>query len=141
MGLLDSVLGAVAAAKGPGGALGQGAQPDLMSAVIGMLANGSEQGGLGGLVAKFQQAGLGEVVNSWISTGQNLPVSPEQLGQVLGQDKLAGLAQQLGLPQGDLMGQLSQMLPQVVDQLTPTGQAPQGGLGSVADLLGMLMKR
>ena len=62
----------------------------------------------------------------------------DQITQVLGNDALSGLAQQLGLNTGDLAGQLSQMLPGVIDQLTPNGQAPQGGLGSSGDLMGRL---
>jgi outer membrane lipoprotein SlyB len=66
-----------------------------------------------------------------VSTGQNLPMSPDQLGGVLGNDMVSGLAQQMGMNQGDLLGQLSQMLPQVVDKLTPNGQIPQGDIGGI----------
>jgi uncharacterized protein YidB (DUF937 family) len=145
MGLLDSVIGALGQAQGGGGG-----QPDLMAAVIGMLAKGGGAGGaadgLGGLVEKFTQGGLGDVVQSWVSTGQNLPVSPDQLNQVLGGDTLAGLAQQLGMGQGELGTQLSQLLPQVVDKLTPNGQLPDmgqgaGGMGDLAGMLGGLLRR
>ena len=134
MGLLDSVLGALTGG-GQGG--GQGA---LLNAVVGMLAN-QGGGGIGDLIGKFQQAGLGNVIGSWVGTGQNLPISTDQLGSVLGSDTLGNLAKQLGLSHGDLSSQLSQMLPQVVDQLTPHGAVPEGGLGSAADLLGKLMGR
>jgi uncharacterized protein YidB (DUF937 family) len=151
MGLLDSVIGALGQAQG-----GKGGQGDLLGLVVGMLANsGGAQGsgvpgvpgvpgglgGLGDLIGRFQQSGLGDVVGSWVGTGQNLPVSPDQLGGVLGSDVLASLTKQSGMSQGDLLGQLSKMLPQVVDQLTPQGQVPQGGLGSAADILGQLMRR
>ena len=130
MGLLDNVIGAL----GQGGSAG-GGQGDLLGAVVGLLGQGGGQsgglGGLAGLVAKFQQGGLGDVVNSWVGTGQNQPISPTQLGGVLGNDTVAGMAQQLGMNQGDLLGQLSQMLPQVVDKLTPNGQIPQGDLGAL----------
>lgn len=149
MGLLDSVLGAVVQQQaGPGGAPGSGG--DLLGAVIAMLGQGGGVGGLAGLVNKFQQGGLGDVVGSWVSTGRNLPVSPEQLGGVLGSDMVAGLARQTGVNPGDLLGQLSQMLPQVVDKLTPNGQLPQGGLqdalggadlDQLAGMLGGLLKR
>jgi uncharacterized protein YidB (DUF937 family) len=140
MGLLDSVLGAIG---GAGGGQQGGVQGALLNAVVGMLANqgGGGQGGLGDLIGKFQQGGLGDVIGSWVSTGQNLPVSPDQLSNVLGSDTIGNLAQQLGLSQGDVAGQLSQILPQVVDQLTPNGQVPAGGLGSVTDLLGQLMRQ
>ena len=134
MGLLDSVLGALTGG-GQGG--GQGA---LLNAVVGMLAN-QGGGGIGDLIGKFQQAGLGNVIGSWVGTGQNLPISTDQLGSVLGSDTLGNLAKQLGLSHGDLSSQLSQMLTQVVDQLTPHGAVPEGGLGSAADLLGKLMGR
>lgn len=140
MGLLDQVVGALGGAQGGGQGAGQA---ELIHAVIGMLGSsaGGHAGGLGELVARFQQGGLGDVVSSWISTGQNLPISAEQLGSVLGQDAIAGLAQKTGLPAGDLASQLSQMLPQIVDGLTPNGQLPQGGLGDIGSLLGGLLRR
>jgi uncharacterized protein YidB (DUF937 family) len=129
MSLLDSVIGALGQGQGGGG------QADLLGAVIGMLGQGGGQagglGGLAGLVAKMQQSGLGDVANSWVGTGQNMPISPDQLGSVLGQDNLSGLAQKMGMNHGDLAGQLSQMLPQLVDKLTPGGQIPQGDLGGI----------
>ena len=139
MGLLDSVLGGVMGAMQGQGQSGGGA--DLVRAVIGMLGNDGAHGGLEGLVRQFTQGGLGDVVQSWISSGQNLPVSADQLQGVLGDERIGAMAQQLGLNPGDLAGQLSQVLPQVVDQLTPQGQMPKGGLGNVADLLGQLMRR
>lgn len=142
MGLLDSVLGGVLGSMGGGqqGAAG-GGNAALINVVVGMLANGSAHGGLGGLLEKFQQGGLGDVAASWVGTGQNLPVSADQISNVLGGDTIGALAQQLGMGHGDLAGQLSQILPQVVDHLTPGGQAPQGGLGGVADILGQLMRQ
>ena len=138
MGLLDSVVGMLG-----GGQPGGGGNAALLNAVVGMLANSGQggRGGVGDLISKFQQAGLGDVVSSWIGTGQNKPVSPDQLKDVLGSDMLGNIAKQLGVSQGDAAGQLSQMLPEVLDKLTPHGSVPQGGLGNVTDLLGMLMKR
>lgn len=135
-------LGDLAAMLGQGGGPGgQGGQAALLQLVLGMLANNGQGGGLAGLMEKFQSAGLGEQVNSWVGTGQNLPVSPEQLGSVFGQDQMSQMAEKMGLSTGDLGAQLSQMLPQAVDQFTPGGQAPQGGLGDLGDLLGQLMRR
>jgi uncharacterized protein YidB (DUF937 family) len=146
MGLLDSVLGAALG----GGQQGGGGQADLLKMVVGMLAGGSGAqaggagGGLGGLIEQFQRSGMGDVVGSWVSTGENMPISPDQLGQVLGGDQISGMASKLGMDQGDLLGQLSQMLPQVVDKLTPNGQVPAqvdaGGL-DLGGLLGALLKR
>lgn len=143
MGLLDSVLGGVLGSLGGqqgGQQAGGGMNAALISAVVGMLANGSAQGGLGGLLQQFQKSGLGDEAASWVGTGQNQPISPDQISNVLGGDTIGALAQQLGLGHGDVAGQLSQILPQVVDQLTPHGQAPQGGLGDIAGILGQLMK-
>ena len=112
--------------------------PQLLQAIAGMLGNDGGQGGLGGLVAKFQQAGLGDVVGSWIGSGQNQPVSGEQLTDVLGSDAMSGLAQKLGISPDAAAGQLSNLLPGLIDKLTPQGQAPAGGLGDSGDLMGML---
>jgi uncharacterized protein YidB (DUF937 family) len=135
MGLLDSVLGSVL-----GGDQQQGGTGSLINIVAGMLANsgqgGSGGGGLGGLVEQFQRGGLGDVMKSWIGTGQNLAVSPDQLGEVLGSDVLGQLSQRTGLDTGDLLGQLSQILPQMVDRATPDGQVPSGGLGDIGAILG-----
>jgi uncharacterized protein YidB (DUF937 family) len=143
MGLLDSVVGMLAG--GAGGQGGGGGNAALLNAVLGMLAGGGGQGqqggGLGAILGNAQQSGLGDVVSSWIGKGQNLPISPDQLGGLLGNDTLANLAKQLGMSHGDAASQISQILPDVVDRLTPHGQVPQGGLGNVGDLLGMLMKR
>ncbi len=147
MGLLDTVIGALGQ-QGHGQGSGMGGQGDLLSAVIGMLgqgglggSGGGAAGGLGGLIGlveKFRQGGLGEIANSWVGTGQNLPVSPDQLDGVLGNDTVANMASKLGMNHGDLLSQLSQMLPQVVDKLTPNGQMPQAGGGGLGDLAGML---
>jgi uncharacterized protein YidB (DUF937 family) len=135
MGLFDSVVGALGQAQaGAGASAVAGAQPGLLDAVAGLLGNG----GLEGLVAQFEQGGLGHVIGSWIGSGQNLPIAADQLHRVLGNETLAGLAQQLGLSHGDVAAQLSQLLPQVIDKLTPQGQVPQGGLGGIGSLLGAL---
>ena len=143
MGLLDSVLGSVIGNLA-GGRLGGGAGADILMRVMGGLLN-QGGGGLGALLQRFQLGGLGEVAASWVGTGQNLPISAEQLQSVLGGDQIGALAQQAGLSQGDLMGQLAQMLPQVVDRLTPNGQLPAGGeaelSGMLSSVLGGLMRR
>ena len=153
MGLLDSVLGSVLGGQqaqagsgggvgglgGIGGLLGMAcSNPQLLQAVTGMLGNDGGHGGLGGLIAKFQQAGLGDVVGSWVGSGQNQPVSGAQLTDVLGPDAISGLAQKLGVSPDAAAGQLSNILPGLVDHLTPQGQAPAGGLGNAGDLMGML---
>jgi uncharacterized protein YidB (DUF937 family) len=153
MGLLDSVLGAALGGgqQQGGGALGSilgsvlggqqgggGLNSNLINMAIGMLGNDGAQGGLGGLVGKFQQAGLGDAVNSWIGSGDNHAVNGEQITQALGQDTISDLASKLGMDHGDAAGQLAQVLPGLINHLTPSGQAPAGGLGSAGDLMGML---
>ena len=147
MGLLDSVLGSVMGNMA-GGRQRDGAGADILMQVVGGLLNqggGGAGGGLGALLEQFQKGGLGDVAASWVGTGQNLPISAEQLQSVLGGDQIGALAQQAGLSQGDLMGQLAQMLPQVVDRLTPNGQLPAGGeadlSGMLSSVLGGLMRR
>lgn len=92
--------------------------------------------GLNGLADAFQAKGLGEVVASWIGTGQNLPVSAEQLQSVLGSDVVRQLAARVGLSPDAATALLAQVLPQAVDRLTPDGTLPAGGLlGQAAGLL------
>ncbi|MFY7997382.1 MAG: YidB family protein [Candidatus Kapaibacteriota bacterium] len=137
MGLMD-LVGQVAGAALGGGAEG-GGQSALINAVGSMI---SQQGGIEGLMQAFQQGGAGEMMQSWVGTGQNLPISPEMLTSVLGSEQVAALAQQVGIPPEMATTALTQVLPMVIDQLTPNGAAPQGdalqaGLGA---LLGGLFK-
>lgn len=148
MGLLDSVLGQVLGgaqaqpqAGGIGSLGGPGGLGDLGSiagALGGLLANNGDQGGLGGLVSKFEQAGMGDVIGSWIGTGDNAPISGGQLQQVLGNDVISGIAQKLGINSTTLLPLLATMLPALIDQLTPKGQVPEQGLGNQDDLLSSL---
>jgi uncharacterized protein YidB (DUF937 family) len=130
MGLFDSVLGAVT------GQLQE--QGGLASAIGGLLANNGELGGISGLTDKFNQAGLGDMLGSWIGTGANLPISADQISNVLGSDAIGNIASQLGLDPAMVSNQLAQMLPGLIDQLTPQGAVPEGGLGNAGDLMGML---
>ncbi len=137
MGLLDSVIGALGQAQGPATGPGAGGgQAALLAALVAMLAPDAPGGGLPGLIAKLQQGGLADAVNSWISTGQNLPVSPDQLERALPEDLLGGLSRQIGTSGHDLAGPLAQLLPQLVDTLTPNGQLPEPGAG-LGDLSGL----
>jgi uncharacterized protein YidB (DUF937 family) len=149
MGLLDSILGSVLG----GGQNQNSGQAALINAVIQMVANrgsaggglgglvgsltggsgaqgGGGLGGLGGLIGALTQGGLGQAANSWVGTGQNLPVSPDQITQALGGGGggggiLAQLAQAAGMSHGEAANGLSQILPGLVDKLTPDGQVPQ----------------
>lgn len=144
MGLLDNLLGA--ATQSLGQQAGGGGQ-NWVALISGLLANGSLQGGLPGLLQQLQASGLGEQVQSWISTGANQPVSGDQLSGALGGagGLLGQLAQQAGVSPAEAGQQLSQWLPQIVDQLTPNGQLPAnlgaGGLGDLAGMLGGLLNR
>lgn len=80
--------------------------------------------GLGGLFSQFQQSGHGDLMNSWVGSGQNAPANPNQISQALGPDTLRELAQRLGLPESEVAARLSRELPQVVDKLTPQGRLP-----------------
>lgn len=147
MGLMDSLIGAATQAlagqgQGQGGAGGSG--PDWVGIVSGLLANGSAQGGLGGLLKQLEGAGLGEQVQSWVGHGANQPVSGDQLSAALGGDLLSQLAGQAGVSHADAGLQLSQMLPEIINMLTPHGEVPAagaGGLGDLAGMLGGLLKR
>lgn len=119
MGLFDQVVGALAGGQSGGNAA-------LLETVM-QLVNNPQTGGLAGLVQSFQQGGLGEIVNSWVSTGQNLPISAEQIKSVLGGNALQDIAGKLGVGQQQASGSLAELLPQIIDQLTPNGQLPQGG--------------
>ncbi len=165
MGLLDSVLGSVMNSQngqqpqGQGGELGglgglgamggafgglggivalAAQNPQLVQAVMGMLSNDGGNGGLSGLIEKFQRAGLGDVVASWLGSGANQPVSGGQVTQALGQGTVSQLGERMGVGADDAASQLAQVLPGLIDHFTPKGHAPEGGLGSGSDLMGML---
>lgn len=143
MGLLDSILGGVLGGGGQsspvggllsnllgGGQHGGQAGGGMLGGLMGggqQQAAGGGMGGLGGLLGMFQQAGLGSVAQSWVGNGANQPVEPQQLQQVFGQERVQQMSQQTGLPPQDLLSQLSQHLPEVVNRMTPNGQVPEGG--------------
>lgn len=105
-----------------------------------MLGN-QQSGGLAGVIEQFKGEGLGDIVNSWVGTGKNLPVSPEQIKQALGDSTLSKLASQAGISVDEVSSHLSTLLPQVVDKLTPDGKVVQGDIMSKGmDMLKGLMK-
>lgn len=115
-----------------------------LEGMFGQLMGGRSDGaGLENLLGKLRQQGLGEEVDSWVSTGPNRAVAPEQVQAAFGADQLSGMAQQFGMPSGALGGILAQLLPELVNRLTPNGQVPQqlpGGLGGIlSSVLGGLM--
>ena len=98
-------------------------QSQLVNGVVDVLF--SRGPGLAGLIDKFKNKGLGGQASSWISRGENLPVSPHQVEQVLGPELLQQIATKTGLPVETVKQKLSAVLPPVVDQLTPEGAIPQ----------------
>lgn len=130
MGLMDQLGQTVGGMLG-----GQAGQNPLLQAVAGLLGKDSSLGGLAGLVQAFQKNGLGEIVNSWVSTGQNLPVTPNQVEQGLGSDLLNQLASKVGLSSSATSSQLASLLPDLVDKLTPNGKIEAGGLDQLMKLV------
>lgn len=136
MGLLDQILGGVLGGQMGGGASaagGAGAQGNLVQLAL-QLVN-SYPGGLQGLIAQFSQAGLGQQAQSWVGTGQNQPISADQLMQVFGSGSLQSLAGQFGLDSQQTASGLAGLLPQVIDQLTPSGEIRDQDISAGLDLL------
>ncbi|BAN23372.1 YidB family protein [Caballeronia insecticola] len=129
--ILASTLGN--SSQQPGGQSGQAA---LIAAALQFV--NSQPGGIMGLVQRFQQHGAGDVVQSWIGTGENQPISPGTLTNVLGQDAVGALAQKAGVSGDQLSGMLAAVLPHVIDHATPNGQVPAGGQLDVSNVLGSL---
>lgn len=165
MGLLDQIIGGVlngqrASGTSPSGGLGglgdllsglggggrtQGGGGSQMIAallpvLLGMLANrsGGGGGGLEGLLRQFQAAGLGQQADSWVGTGPNMDLSPDDVSRVFGRDRLAQLAASAGLREDEAAGGLASLLPEFVNQLTPQGQVP--AQGEVDDALSSLQR-
>jgi uncharacterized protein YidB (DUF937 family) len=139
MSLLDTVLNAGSAALGRNNT----AENGLLPVLVDLLSPNGEIGGLSGLATRFENAGLGTIVQSWISEhAANLPISGEQLQQILGSELLQNIAARVGIDIAQLLPLLSQFLPITVDQLTPQGELPQGkgGLGDLIGLFGNVLK-
>lgn len=163
MGLLDGILGNVlGAALGGNRQQSQDQQAqDPLSAILGGLTGGSsagsgsgsgnillqlvlsmlqQQGGLGGVLGKFREAGMGAQADSWVGTGQNMNISPNQLEQVFGSGALSDIASKLGMSQDQAGSAMSQVLPELINQLTPQGQVTPDSENSVAEGLDALTR-
>ncbi len=129
MGLFDQLLGGIV------GQLGDGSQKNsLMELATSVIQ--SQPGGLGGLIQKFQSAGLGDHANSWVGTGANQPVSGDQVSGALGSANIAAMAQKLGINPQVASAGLAALLPVIIDQLTPKGQVDHNAdLGSTLSAL------
>jgi uncharacterized protein YidB (DUF937 family) len=135
MGVLDQLGGAL------GGALGQGKNAGVSAVLLQQLiAMLSKPGALANLTNSFQSAGLGNVLQSWIGTGHNLPISADQVSKVLGSGTIADLAKKAGIGESETSSALASLLPQVIDKVTPGGNVPaQNDLGGALASLGKLL--
>ena len=136
MGLLDGIVGSLAG-NILGGTRQAGGGNQLVQLALQVL---QQNGGLTGVLDKFKASGLGQQAESWVGTGANLPVSPDQVSQALGGANLGELAAKLGMPAGTATSGLAAMLPQLIDMLTPQGQVPEGHEDRVSQGLAMLGK-
>lgn len=121
MGPFDEVLSMAGSAPGQ-----QSEHAGALTAIMGYI-NSPQVGGIAGLQKMFEQGGLGEVFGSWVSSGQNLPVSADTLQNVLHSGALQEAAQRAGIDPNQLTGTMSTLLPHLVDKLTPNGQIPDAG--------------
>jgi uncharacterized protein YidB (DUF937 family) len=144
MGLLDGLIGNVVGSmlsgnqtQNPFGARGNDAQGGnmLLQLALSML---QQNGGLEGVLNKFRQGGFGQQADSWVSTGQNMNISADQLQQVFGSSTIRDLASRLGMPEDQASSAMAQMLPEVINNLTPQGQAPENRNDEIADGLSAL---
>jgi uncharacterized protein YidB (DUF937 family) len=155
MGLLDGILSSVLGNLGGGGGMRPGNFGNQRSSPFGG-AGGSmiasvliplafqllqRNGGIGGVLAKMRGSGLGQHANSWVSTGDNMPVSPDDLQQAFGPDELAQLASQYGLSTDEAANGLAQVLPEVVNQMTPAGEVPVDDRDMISEALASLARR
>jgi len=115
MGLLDGLLQNVL------GASVQQGQGSMMQAAMQIL---EQNGGLPGIISKFEHGGMADQVGSWVGTGANMPISGAQLQEILGSGSIGEIAQRLGMSHGDASSGLAQVLPHLIDKLTPAGQIP-----------------
>ena len=127
-GLLGGKPGSAPATNAPAAKPG-GSLKDLIPGGLGDLLGGGGagtvlSGGLGNLIKEFQDSGHGRAAQSWVGTGPNQTIAPNDLASVLGTDTLEALSQQTGVAREDLLAGLSQHLPDLIDQLTPNGRVP-----------------
>ena len=136
MGFFDDLVGKVTGAvKSPEG------QGGLVEGVLGLLTN-KETGGLEGLMQSFNQQGLGDIISSWVGTGNNAAITPDQVQEGLGSDVIRQLAEKSGISIEAAKAQLAELLPSLIDKVTPEGKIPEGGLlDKGRELLGSLFSQ
>jgi uncharacterized protein YidB (DUF937 family) len=125
MSVLDNVLDEAKSAAGGAPASA------LMNQLLEYLKS-PELGGIQGLVKKFEKAGLGPTINSWIGSGKQLPVTPAEITKVLGSDTISQMANKTGFSMNEVGQKLAEVLPATVSRLTPGGKFPS--LGSISEL-------
>jgi uncharacterized protein YidB (DUF937 family) len=125
MGFFDDLSGEVADAVK--GVQGRG----LVEGVMGLLTN-KETGGLEGLMQTFNQQGLGDIISSWVGTGNNAAITPDQVQEVLGSDVIRQLAEKSGVSVEAAKAELSELLPGLIDKVTPEGKIPEGASSAKA---------
>ncbi|MBR8318695.1 MULTISPECIES: YidB family protein [Burkholderia cepacia complex] len=130
MGLLDIVGGLI------GGQAGGNSQSALITTALEFINN--QPGGLNGLIEKFKAGGAGEIIGSWVGTGENQPISPDTLQNVLGSDVVGSLASKVGIDPSQASSILAQVLPHVVNGATPNGEVPASGQVDMSNVLGTL---
>ncbi|PIF20682.1 YidB family protein [Candidatus Pantoea floridensis] len=134
MGLLDDLVGSLRNNNGSG----QGNQLQQLMAIWNWV---QEQGGVEVLLQKFQQGGLGQVLNTWIGSGNNQPVNSGEIQNALGQDQLQSLADKLGTDVNGASGTLAALLPQVIDKLSPQGHIDTSSTQDLGAMVDGLFKR
>ena len=118
MGFLDDMASKAVASAG-------GNSNPIVAAVLQMIQN--QPGGVSGLLQQFHEKGLGDLVNSWVGTGQNQQISPDQVQKVLGTEQVQQVAEKAGISPDAASSKLAEFLPMIMDQLTPNGQVPEQG--------------
>jgi len=114
MGILDTLLQNVVVGTQQG-------QGSMLQVALQLL---QQNGGLPGIISKFEHGGMADHVSSWVATGANMPISGAQLQEILGSGSIGEIAQRLGMSHGDASSGMAQVLPQLIDALTPAGQIP-----------------
>ncbi|MFC7779407.1 YidB family protein [Pantoea sp. GCM10028869] len=134
MGLLDDLVGSLGNSNGSG----QGNQMQQLMAIWNWV---QEQGGVEVLLQKFQQGGLGQVLNSWLGSGSNMSIDGGEVQNALGNDQLQSLADKLGTDVQGASGTLAALLPQVIDKLSPQGHIKTSNTQDLGAMVDGLFKR
>jgi len=139
-----SLLDSIGSLLNPSSPQGGGGQQALIATALEFVNN--QPGGLNGLIQQFKDKGAGDIISSWVGNGENQPISPDLLHNVLGSEAVTDLASKAGIAPDQVTGLLSQVLPHVVNAATPDGEVPAegqvnsssvlGALGSLANLFG-----